>query len=68
MENTIKIIAIGKGGYEQGTIDMEVVSFADLDEMTFREEEEFLAKMVRTMRCRIIEQETINAKLKNKKK
>ena len=66
MENSIKIIAIGKDGYEGGVIEQYVIPFLKLDSVVFPEQ--MLWDTIKMMRDKITEQESINAKLKNKKK
>ena len=66
MENTIKIIAIGKGGYEEGAVEQYVIPFLKLDSVVCPEQ--MLWDTIVMMRQKITDQETINAKLKNKKK
>ena len=66
MENTIKIIAIGKGGYEEGAVEQMIISFEDLDKMSFPET--IVMSMIEILRNKVAAPQTINAKLKNKKK
>ena len=66
MENAIKIIAIGKGGYEEGAVESQVITFKEYDDDSFPGL--LLMETVAELRQKIIDQETINAKLKNKKK
>ena len=66
MENTIKIIAIGKGGYEEGAVEQYVIPFLKLDSVRFPEQ--MIWETIKMMRQRITDEEALQAKLKNKKK